>query len=105
MHAATAMEQMLGWENDVIEQLVDQLNNKGIVSDEDLSFLSTWFIESWDDECEELLRKHGYKYGSLDTCAKFFDSHGDIYALFDCDSYDDELALAYLQKVANRPAS
>ena len=86
----------------VTEHLVQVLNGKGIISDEDEpACLSSTMVTGWSEECEEFLRKHGYTGGEINTCSKFFEAHGQIYALYDEDAMTRSQAIAYIEHQAS----
>lgn len=67
-----------------LQTIIDYLNKDGIVFDESKGvYLAPTSFKKLDDECEDYLRKRGYKGGKLETGGKFFPESGLIYMLYD----------------------
>jgi len=101
MSSEDTLKALNEWDDRLVQNVVDQLNEIGIVSDEDeQGFSSTW-IEYWDEHCSNYFRQFGYEGGILGHHAKFFPGHGAVYALFDENQHDLKSAEEYLSsKVA-----
>ena len=101
MSSEETLNNLREWDNSLVQDVVDQLNKIGIVSDEDdQGFCSTW-IEYWDDRCTNYLRQFGYQGDMLGQQGKFFAAYGAVYALYDTGQHDQESADKYIEsKVA-----
>lgn len=103
MSPEETLKQIKNWSPHLVQDVVDQLNQTGIVSDEDgQGFSSTW-IEHWNDDCTYYFRRLGYQGGELFTHGKYFSDHGAVYALFDIDQHDFDSATDYLNEKAGSP--
>jgi len=103
MSPEETLKQIKNWSPHLVQDVVDQLNQTGIVSDEDdQGFASIW-IKHWNDDCTDYFRRFGYQGGKLFTHGKYFSDHGAVYALFDTDQHDLDSATDYLNKKAESP--
>ncbi|MBO2569445.1 hypothetical protein [Shewanella algae] len=103
MSPEETLKQVKNWSPLLVQDVVDQLNQTGIVSDEDdQGFASIW-IKHWNDDCTDYFRRFGYQGGKLFTHGKYFSDHGAVYALFDTDQHDLDSATDYLNKKAESP--
>lgn len=87
-------------DDDFIQTIVDQLNELGIVCDEDDTGISSTMIENWCTKCDEFLITNGYNGGAISTVGNFYTGLGGIYAIYDVDTYDRESAQAFMKKLA-----
>jgi hypothetical protein len=60
--------------------------------------LGSVLMEKCHDEIERRLRSHGYNGGQLFCAAKFYPTHGAVYALFDSEKIDYEPVYKALDK-------
>ena len=97
MLAANTLKELKQWGEQFVQNVVDQLNDIGIVSDEDEHGFSSVWIEHWDGNCTKYFRQFGYEGGPLGHHAKYFPDHGAVYVLFDEGQHDLESAEKYLR--------
>ena len=89
-----------GLHRELIEAIVIALNDHGIVSNEDnKAKFSRSMNKCWNDD---YLREKGYNGGELGKAGKFYQNHGDIYALYDTQLFSYEEAVKYLDMVRRR---
>lgn len=84
------------WDKDLILSMVSSLNKDGIISDEEHDGLSSTMVEHWMDDCDAFLRDKGYEGGKLEACSRYFNTHGQIYALYDSTALSAEAAGRHL---------
>ncbi len=79
------IEILISWDDDLVHALVSQLNEIGVVSDEDdgVHGLSSTMIERWNIQCDQYLKENGYTGGCLQIGGDFFPGHGAIYVIYD----------------------
>lgn len=88
------------WNYEDLCRLVARLNRDGIVSDEDGLGLSSIMVEFWSEECEEYLRRSGYRGRRIQTCGRFLPAQGAVYALYDSGRRDYDQTFSYLLRVS-----
>ncbi len=79
-----------------LSKIIEQLNNSGIILDEDTPSFNSTVIEKWEESCDDFLRNLGYCGGNLQVEGKYYNNHGAVYALFDEDIYDYSEAREYM---------
>ena len=103
MSAADTLIALKNWSDQLVHEVVDQLNDIGIVSDEDEHGFDSSWVEYWDDECTQYLRQAGYEGGPLGRHGKHFSNYGSAYALFDENEHDLKSAEKYLASKIDSP--
>lgn len=99
MKRERAIDILKEWNKETTNYLVEILNTRSIVTDEDETEVSSNMIESWSTECDDFLRKHGYVGSLLATAGDYFDDYGAVYAVYDTDQTTYEEVKQYLKKV------
>lgn len=78
------------------QAIIALLTQRGIVTDEDGTFLGSTRIEHCVEQIEQQLRTLGYQGGPLSIIAKFYSNQGAIYAIYDEDTHGLYSARDYL---------
>lgn len=91
--------QMLqAWPDEDIQRLVLLLNDVGVATDEDELRLGPMLIKVWTDECEHLLRRHGYAGGALVPFGWHDRDAGTLLCIFDMNRWKANALIAELQR-------
>lgn len=98
------LEILKNWDKDLVLRMVLSLNKDGIISDEEHNGLSSTMVENWMDDCDAFLRNKGYEGGKLETCSRYFNACGQIYALYDSTALSAEDADRHLILLSKRCA-
>lgn len=97
MDMPTTLQILQGWNSGSLSLVIDALNKKGVITDEESTGLSSYMIEHWNEACTEYLLIHGYAGGKIKTCAKYFPHLGAVYALYDEALLEFEEITGYLE--------
>ena len=84
----------------LVKNVVEHLNEFGIVSDEDGYGLPSTWIESWSEACTDYLKTHGYEGGPLSDIGEYFQGYGAVYGLFNTTGISYKAAGEYITKLA-----
>jgi hypothetical protein len=96
MKIETAVEVLKSFDKKDIDNIVDVLNDKHMVSDEDDTALSSYIMKIWSHECYVYLKENGYRGGDLRIIGKYFPNYGASYLLYDKINLTFEEAYDYL---------
>jgi hypothetical protein len=91
-------EMLQAWPDEDIQRLVVLLNDAGVATDEDELRLGPMLIKVWTDECERLLRRHGYAGGTLGRFGWHDRDAGTLLCIFDLDRLKADVLIALLQR-------
>ncbi|MDP8169887.1 hypothetical protein QJU96_01095 [Pasteurella skyensis] len=80
----------------ILSKIIEQLNDNGIILDEDISPFTSTAMEQWNESCDNFIRNKGYLGGNILCGGKFYGGHGAVYALFDKERYDHLKAREYI---------
>lgn len=104
MNPKDALQELIdGKHPDLTENLVNALNERGIISDGDKDVgASSVMVEWWYGTCTEHLRKNGYNGGELARAGDHFPNHGAIYILYDKERFTSDDAIENLNMLGRR---
>lgn len=83
-------------ELDVLSEIINFLNDKGIISDEDSPSFHSTVMKQWNDNSNKYLKEKGYNGSKLSVHGSFYDNHGAVYVLFDENKHNYKTAKAYM---------
>lgn len=98
------LDTLENWDKELVLSLISSLNKYGIVTDEEHNGLYSTMVEHWAENCEAFLRDNGYEGGGLQTRSKYFNTFGQLYALYDSTALSLEAADCHLVAVGKRRA-
>lgn len=90
------------WPTESVATLVAELADRGLVTDEDGTGLSSVMIEGWNASCDTMLRLHGFAGGVLRKAGNFFPWVGAIYCLYDSERMTMTQALGHLDQASKK---
>lgn len=79
------------------QKAVSILNEKGILTDEDLGFVTKVVYKNGQKEFVEHMKKNGANNEYAFTCV-YIPNNGEVCAIFDLNKFDNITARHYLQK-------
>ncbi|KOY85064.1 hypothetical protein AD998_01880 [bacterium 336/3] len=79
------------------QNIVDILNNKGIITDEDFIF-SKIAMKDGGSALKKFITDNGYYGGELQITGKYYDQYGEIIAIFDSSKFSHKEVYKFFEK-------